>query len=51
MRKILGANLELPSSAKKHRAVGTPDFLPCSYSDAVDVVDRIESVLRGRQAG
>ncbi|BBC92151.1 MULTISPECIES: hypothetical protein [Streptomyces] len=50
MRKILGANLELPS-ARKHRAVGTPDFLPRSYSDAVDVADRIESVLRGRQAG
>ncbi|MFK0138522.1 ABC transporter substrate-binding protein [Streptomyces murinus] len=40
---------ELPA-AKKHRVVGTPDFLPGSYSDAMGVVDSIENALRG-QAG
>ncbi|MYU02644.1 ABC transporter substrate-binding protein [Streptomyces sp. SID8366] len=38
---------ELPA-AKKHRVVGTPDFLPGSYSDAMGVVDSIEKGLRGQ---
>ncbi|CAL2073068.1 protein of unknown function [Streptomyces murinus] len=40
---------ELPA-AKKHRVVGTPDFLPGSYSDAMGVVDSVENASRG-QAG
>ncbi|MEU5792649.1 ABC transporter substrate-binding protein [Streptomyces sp. NPDC047813] len=38
---------ELPA-AKKHQVVGTPDFLPGSYSDAMGVVDSIEKGLRGQ---
>nr|WP_145487392.1 MULTISPECIES: ABC transporter substrate-binding protein [Streptomyces] len=38
---------ELPA-AQKHQVVGTPDFLPGSYSDAMGVVDSIENALRGQ---
>ncbi|WP_406131177.1 ABC transporter substrate-binding protein [Streptomyces sp. NBC_00989] len=31
--------------AKSHHLVGTSDFLPCSYSDAIGVIDSLEKAL------
>lgn len=37
-------------AAKKHAVIGTADFLPGSYMDALGVIDSVESALR-KQAG
>ncbi|MEU6478576.1 ABC transporter substrate-binding protein [Streptomyces sp. NPDC047017] len=36
-------------AARGHRVVGTPDFLPGSYRDAMGVVDSVEAALRGER--
>lgn len=41
----LRAFKELPA-ARNHRVVGTADFLPGSYNDAIGVVDAIEKALK-----
>ncbi|MGY9064130.1 hypothetical protein [Streptomyces sp. CAS3] len=47
---VRAADVQGAAGRQEAPVVGTPDFLPGSYSDAMGVVDSIENALRG-QAG